>query len=173
VLNFGGIKMPTSKAFGFRFKGCGDAEIGGVSHVEKMHEQGLSITEIAKKTGYNRRTVRKYLRSDVPPIAERRSPKASKLDDYKDYIIQRLNSYPLTASRIYHEIQEKGFTGKYTIVKDSFERYALNWEFPPSIVMRPNHVSRLKWIGKNVVISRLMERHGSSTVSRWFSGTLA
>jgi transposase len=86
--------------------------------LRELHEQGLSITEIAKKTGYNRRTVRKYLRSDVPPVAERRSPKASKLDDYKDYIIQRLNSYPLTASRIYHEIQEKGFTGKYTIVKD-------------------------------------------------------
>jgi transposase len=86
--------------------------------LRELHEQGLSISEIAKKTGYNRRTVRKYLESDVPPVAKRRSPKASKLDDYKDYIIQRLNSYPLTASRICREIQENGFTGKYTIVKD-------------------------------------------------------
>jgi transposase len=86
--------------------------------LRELHEQGLSISEIAKKTGYNRRTVRKYLESDVSPVAKRRSPKASKLDDYKDYIIQRLNSYPLTASRIYREIQETGFAGKYTIVKD-------------------------------------------------------
>jgi transposase len=71
--------------------------------LRELHEQGLSISEIAKKTGYNRRTVRKYLESGVPPVAKRRSPKASKLDDYKDYIIQRLNSYPLTASRIYRE----------------------------------------------------------------------
>jgi len=86
--------------------------------LRELHEQGLSISEIAKKTGYNRRTVRKYLESEVPPVAKKRSPKASKLDDYKDYIIQRLNSYPLTASRIYREIQETGFIGKYTIVKD-------------------------------------------------------
>jgi len=35
VLNFGGIKMPTSTAFGFETKGCIDAEIGGLSHVER------------------------------------------------------------------------------------------------------------------------------------------
>ena len=38
--------------------------------LRELHEQGLSISEIAKKTGYNRRTVRKYLESDVPPVAK-------------------------------------------------------------------------------------------------------
>ncbi|VVB69230.1 Uncharacterised protein [uncultured archaeon] len=28
-----------------------------------LHEQGLSISEISKKTGYNRRTVAKYVKS--------------------------------------------------------------------------------------------------------------
>ena len=73
--------------------------------LRELHEQGLSISEIAKETGYNRRTVRKYINSDTPPVAKKRLPKPSKLDDYKDYIAQRLNSYPLTASRIYREIQ--------------------------------------------------------------------
>lgn len=86
--------------------------------LRELHNQGMSISEIAKKTGYNRRTVRKYVNSKVPPVAKKRSPKASKLDNYKDYITQRLKNYPLTASRIYREIQEMGFTGKYTIVKD-------------------------------------------------------
>ncbi len=86
--------------------------------LRELHNQGMSISEIAKETGYNRRTVRKYVNLKVPPVAGKRSPKASKLDDYKEYIIQRLNSYPLTASRIYREIQKRGFTGKYTIVKD-------------------------------------------------------
>ena len=49
---------------------------------------------------------------------DRIKPEACNLDDYKDYIIQRLNSYPLTASRIYREIQQTGSIGKYTIVKD-------------------------------------------------------
>jgi transposase len=40
-----------------------------------------------------------------------------KIDPYKEYIISRLNEHPLSASRIYREIQEMGFTGKYGIVK--------------------------------------------------------
>jgi len=79
--------------------------------------QGLSISEIARQTGYNRRTVSKYAKATVPPVSKKRASKPSKLDPYKDYIIQRLN-HNLTATRIYREIVEMGFTGKYTIVKD-------------------------------------------------------
>ena len=86
--------------------------------LRELHKQGLSISEIARSTGHSRGTVRKYLRADVPPEVKRRAPKPSKLDGYKDYIAQRLTNYPLTATRIYHEIQEMGFTGKYTIVRD-------------------------------------------------------
>ena len=83
-----------------------------------LYRQGLSISEIARQTGYNRRTVNKYVKAKVPPVSRKPSAKPSKLDSYKDYIIQRLNSGPLTACRIYREIQDKVFTGKYTIVKD-------------------------------------------------------
>lgn len=48
----------------------------------------------------------------------KREARPSKLDPFKDYIQERINEYPLSALRIYREIQEKGFTGKYTIVKD-------------------------------------------------------
>ena len=40
VLNFGGIKMPTSTAFGFETKGCVDAEIGGLSHAKRTAQSG-------------------------------------------------------------------------------------------------------------------------------------
>lgn len=83
-----------------------------------LFNQGWSISEIARETGHSRVTVRKYLHSQVPPKPEKRSKRPSKLDDYKEYIDQRLQDYPLTAARIYREIQEQGFTGKYTIVKD-------------------------------------------------------
>jgi transposase len=83
-----------------------------------LFNQGWSISEIARKTGHSRVTVRKYIRSQVLPKPEKRSKRPSKLDDYKEYIDQRLQDYPLTAARIYREIQEQGFAGKYTIVKD-------------------------------------------------------
>jgi transposase len=63
-----------------------------------LYRQGLSISEIARQTGYNRRTVSKYVNAKVPPVSRKPSAKPSKLDSYKDYIIQRLNSGPLTAS---------------------------------------------------------------------------
>ena len=86
--------------------------------LKEMREQELSYSEIARRTGFSRKTIRKYINSDAPPEAKKRAPKLSKLDDYKDYIIQRLNGYPVTASKIYMEIQEMGFVGKYTIVRD-------------------------------------------------------
>lgn len=83
-----------------------------------LFNQELSISEIARRTGHSRGTVRKYLVSPVPPAPQKRQKKPSKLDNYKEYIAARLQEYPLSAKRIYREIQEKGFTGKYTIVKD-------------------------------------------------------
>jgi transposase len=83
-----------------------------------LFNKELSISEIARRTGHSRGTVRKYLRSQVPPTPQERSKKPSKLDGYREYFIQRLQEYPISAKRIYREIQEKGFTGKYNIVKD-------------------------------------------------------
>lgn len=84
----------------------------------ELHAQGLSITEISDKTGYDRKTVRKYLNLTSIPEPKKRVRKESKLDKYKDYIIQKLNEGPFTAARLLRELQEMGFTGKYTIVKD-------------------------------------------------------
>ncbi|MDQ1286094.1 MAG: hypothetical protein QG663_1520 [Thermodesulfobacteriota bacterium] len=83
-----------------------------------LFNEELSISEIARQTGHSRMTVRKYLNSQVPPLPQKRSKKPSKLDGHREYIIDRLKEFPLSASRIYREIQDRGFTGKYTIVKD-------------------------------------------------------
>ena len=86
--------------------------------LKEMREQELSYSEIARRPGFSRKTIRKYINSDAPPEAKKRAPKLSKLNYYKEYIIQRLKDYPVTASKIYMEIQEMGFVGKYTIVRD-------------------------------------------------------
>ena len=79
----------------------------------------VNISEVAKQTGHDRKTVRKYLRKETPPQVAEQKKRSSKLDDYREYIIKRLNEYPaLTVVRIYREIQDLGYTGKYTILKD-------------------------------------------------------
>ncbi len=86
--------------------------------IRELHAQGLNITEISDKTGYDRKTVKKYLNLTAIPEPKQRAKKESKLDNYRDYIIQKLREGPFTAARLFREIQEMGFTGKCTIVKD-------------------------------------------------------
>ena len=86
--------------------------------IRDLYNQGLNISQIAQAIGFDRKTVRKYLATPTPPSAQPRPGTPSKLDAYKDYIQNRIADYPLNASRIYREIQEQGFSGKYTVVKD-------------------------------------------------------
>jgi transposase len=86
--------------------------------IRDLHAQGLNITEISNKTGFDRKTVRKYLKLRTIPEPKQRAKRDSKLDNYKDYIIKKLNEGPFTAVRLFREIQEMGFTGKITIVSD-------------------------------------------------------
>ena len=95
--------------------------------IRDLYNPGLNISQIAQATGFDRKTVRKYLATRTPPLAQPRTSKPSKLDAYKDYIQNRIADYPLSAARIYREIQEQGFAGKYTIVKDYIR------------TVRPNH----------------------------------
>lgn len=83
-----------------------------------LYAQGFSYSEIARQTGFDRNTISTHLKSKTPPEPKKRAKRESKLDDYKDYIINKLHEGPYTAARLYREIQEMGFTGKYTIVKD-------------------------------------------------------
>jgi transposase len=88
--------------------------------IHDLHRQGLSIQEIARSTGRDRKTVRKYLKVGLePPVYGPRLPRPSLLDPYKSYIRGRLEATPrLTASRLLREIRELGYPGGATIVKD-------------------------------------------------------
>lgn len=86
--------------------------------LRELHAQGFSITDISDKTGYDRKTVKKYLNSTTIPEPKQRAKKESMLDQYKDHIIKKLDEAPFTASRLFREIREMGFNGKCTIVRD-------------------------------------------------------
>ncbi len=86
--------------------------------IRDLHHQGLNISQISRETGYHRNTVRKYLTAQTMPVPAPRRVRPSKLDPFKEYIQQCIRDYPLSAARIYRVIQERGFDGKYTIVKD-------------------------------------------------------
>ncbi len=94
--------------------------------LKDLYRQGLSISQIARQTGHDRKTIRTYVKFGELPVTKERTKKGSKLDPFKDHIVNRLKEGPFTASRLFKEIQEKGFTGKYTIVKDFVREYSIN-----------------------------------------------
>jgi transposase len=83
-----------------------------------LYSEGLNISEISRRTGYARETVRKYLSKKTAPESQRRPPKPSKLDPYKHYLQEKINEGPYTAARLFREIKEMGYDGGLTIVKD-------------------------------------------------------
>ncbi|KKG55774.1 resolvase, partial [Methanosarcina mazei] len=90
--------------------------------IRDLYSQGFSISEIAKQTGFDRKTVRKYLRLKTLPEPQKRSGRKSKLDPFKPYIQEKLKEGPYTAARLYREIKEMGFDGGKTIVKDFVQK---------------------------------------------------
>lgn len=80
--------------------------------------RGVSIKELARRTGLARNTVRAALRSGEQPVY-RRPAGASKLDPFKPEIHRLLKDKPkLTGVRVRELIEPLGFEGGKTIVDD-------------------------------------------------------
>jgi len=97
--------------------------------IKSLYKQGLSIKAIARRLKISRNTVRKALR-EGPPRYER-PQRASKLDQFKDYLIQRLTDFPeLCAITLLEEIKALGYTGGITILKDFTAPYRVRRREP-------------------------------------------
>jgi transposase len=79
---------------------------------------GLSIKEIARRTGRDRNTVRRALRSQEPPRYERR-PRPSKLDPFREEIHRLLREDGELPGQVIRErITDLGYRGGKTILDD-------------------------------------------------------
>lgn len=92
--------------------------------IHQLRRDGLSIGAIVRRTGLDRKTVRKYLALglDVPAYGPR-PPQPSVIDDFRAYLMQRLEAFPeLTAVRLCREVRELGYQGGYDTVKRAVAR---------------------------------------------------
>lgn len=84
--------------------------------IKQLHHQGYNITQISRTLRINRKTVRKYLRSEVYP-GYRNQNRKSQLEQHRKYLETRLSQYPLLSSvRLYHELKERGYRGGYRML---------------------------------------------------------
>jgi transposase len=97
---------------------------------------GVSIKEIARRTGRDRNTIRRALRSVRPPRYERR-PGLSKLDPFKEEIHRLLGEDPkLPGQRIRELIEPLGYRGGKTILDDYLREVRPFFSPPPRVFQR-------------------------------------
>lgn len=84
--------------------------------IHELHRQGWSISAIARQSGLDRKTVRKYLKEGLKaPRYGPRAPRPQLLDPYRAYLRQRIEAYPrMRGSRLLREIRALGYPGGYT-----------------------------------------------------------
>lgn len=88
--------------------------------IHELKAKGLSISEIARRLGIDRKTVRTYLPSDRNQLgALQRQSRAGKLSPYHGYLCERLREYPqLSTKRLLRDIQQRGYCGGYSILAE-------------------------------------------------------
>ena len=118
-----------------------------VNDITQLKREGLSITQISQLTGFSRPTIRKYLDHPQTPRYGPRKKKGSKLEPFHDYIEQRLAQGVWNATVLLAELQARGYTGQYTVLKDYLR--PLRKQARTTAVRRfetpPGHQAQLDW----------------------------
>lgn len=90
-----------------------------MNDIAELKRQGLSIQAISAMSGFDRKTVRKYLRDPAAkPEYKARPPEPSKLDAFKPFLEERMKAGVWNAVVLLRELKERGYAGGYTILTD-------------------------------------------------------
>jgi transposase len=85
--------------------------------VQQLRGLGQSLRQIAHALGVDRRTVRKYLAADQPPVYPARRPRPTQLTPYVGYLAERWAQGCHNARRLYHEVVQRGYRGSEGMVR--------------------------------------------------------
>ena len=120
-------------------------QLGELMMILELHRQGLSITAIARRTGRDPKTVRKYIERGIeaPVYGPRSVGRPSKLAPFIGFLRERIAAFPdLSAARLTREIRQRGYLGAYTAVKrflaairpeNGPKPYEVRFETPPGV----------------------------------------
>jgi transposase len=87
--------------------------------IRDLYRKGVSISEIARRTGRDRKTIRQTVQApDILQPQKARQPKARKIDPYVSYLEQRMAEGVLNARKLYGEILAHGYPGKESQVRE-------------------------------------------------------
>ncbi len=115
----------------------------------KIHDysqqHGLTVTQIAQKMVLDPKTVAKWVK--IKSFTPRQSiARSSKLDPYKTQIVRWLASHAYSATQIFQRLQDIGYDGGYSLVKD-YVRLVRPVHHPAFLTLsfEPGECAQLDW----------------------------
>jgi transposase len=83
--------------------------------IQKLHHDGVSVSEISRQLDMDRKTVRKYLKQ--APREYERKPKSWLVDPHRAYLRERWEVGVHNAAKLFGELRKRGYGGCLTQVK--------------------------------------------------------
>jgi len=85
--------------------------------IQDLYRTGVSLSEIARRTGHDRKTIRRVLAEPLVRLPAPRAARPTKLDPFRAYLASRLAAGVLNARKLYGELQQRGYAGRETQVR--------------------------------------------------------
>lgn len=112
--------------------------------IKELYQKGWTITAISEETGFDRKTIRKYIdQSELPNYSKRKTKgsKKRKLEKFESYILQRLKEGTTNCVVLLEEIQSMGYEGQMTMLREFVRKYrqkpnkqsSIRYETPPGL----------------------------------------
>jgi transposase len=118
-----------------------------------MLKSGHSQAAISRALGMERKTIRRWLRRGEFPERQPPHRRPPKVNEFGDYLQQRWKEGCHNATRLYHEIREKGYPGKRAMVA----RFVAGWR-KTGKAGRPNAPERISPKHAAILVTRAADQ---------------
>src|SRR6266516_1857747 len=99
-----------------RSEGSRQRRLALYEQVNALYQQGGTILGIARQLQIGHQTVRKFVRSPSFPEWGKPARTKSAIDPYRPYLQERWQQGCHATSQLWHEVQERGFSGSWMMV---------------------------------------------------------
>lgn len=115
--------------------------------IKDLYRRGMSISEIARVTGHDRKTIRGVVRGPVIASPQVRQARASKLDPFVPYLEGRLAEGVLNCNKLWEEIRCQGYEGGKSLLKSFVQPYreARRAEATVRFETQPGEQAQVDW----------------------------
>ena len=91
--------------------------------IKDMYRTGVTISDIARRTGHDRKTIRTIVNGPVSPVPQKRRGRAKKLDCFVAYLEKRMAEGVLNCTKLCAELRQQGYQGSTGLIRNFVRPY--------------------------------------------------